>query len=107
MEQRTAERIANALERIADLMTSEAHRKAPPGGKRPLNAQVAEYLKMLRDNESDLVGKMGLMEVAFAVGAKIEKPQYKAFGMALTEYGAVKSTSGPRRYYFFGGRANV
>lgn len=106
MEQKTAERIAGALERIADLMQASAERKAPPGGKRPLNAQVAQYVEMLRENEGDLKGKMGLLEVAFAVGANIGKSQYKAFGMALTEYGAKKGTSGPRRYYFFDDRRN-
>ncbi|BAO20660.1 hypothetical protein [Pseudomonas phage PPpW-3] len=100
MDQNTAERIATALERIADMM---AERKASPGGQRPLNAQVAEYLELLREHAADLYGKMGLREIAFAIGVEVGKPQYKAFGMALTEYGAIKGTSGPRRYYYFGG----
>lgn len=107
MNQDTAERIASALERIADALENrdqgQPKAKAKSAG---LNAMKDYYLRALRENSDQLEGRMDLRQIAFATGLDVQRSQYKAFGMALTEYGAVRGISSNKRYYVFNGAEN-
>lgn len=100
MEQATAERIASALERIAASLEASQVEKVKES---PFRVQVDQYLNALRMNAGDLTGRLAMREITFACGLDIERRDYRAFGQALKEFGAIKGTSGPMRYYVFKG----
>lgn len=94
-----AERIINALERIAAALEPK-----PKDGRQhnsfPAHRQ-AEFAAALDAHSSQLIGRMTLSEITETIGITIKHGDRVAMGKALTEFGALKGRTGSQRYYIF------
>lgn len=92
-----SERIAAALERIADALESRQRRV----GTRIASQHTRTYLELLERNRDRLHGRMTAPQIIEAIGATVEHRDRAAFGDALTQFGVIKGRNGRQRYYVF------
>ena len=97
------ERIATALETIAEALT----RKPEPSKPRQITGEVSEssmaghYLAALLANDHRLNGRLTVEQIASICGVEVTRNTQAEMGRALTAFGAGKQKSGSVRYYHF------
>lgn len=91
------ERIAIALERIADALETSQRPKA----RRICSENAQVYLDALESHSHALRGRMTVQEISNAIGIEVTRSDQAAIGHALTAFGALKGKSGSTRYYVF------
>lgn len=96
-----SERIAIALERIADALEANSSAAAP----RRANAHTSTsdaILAALEAHRGALIGRMTAQQVADVIGIRMDHSQRVAFGNAMQRFGAHRLKSGSQRSYQFG-----
>lgn len=98
MSEETLQRIAVALEDIANMMRGKASK-----GQTTLDVRRQELVALMRENASKLVGKMDMQDIAAALDIQMDPTKRRAMGEALRVYGAVRGVSKNKAYYLFPG----